>query len=634
MLTPQMATSTRLRDAVLRQGPSPGAIAALVLLLFGGAAALAMNPARDAYGIMGDESTYVAMALSLANEGDFRFDRRDLQRFYAIYGFGPEGIFLKKGAPLRLAFRSSFPFVAIERAPERAGERLYFGKAFIYGIVAAPFVALASANGLFLMNVALLALVVWLGYLYLAARGSPRAAIIYTVAFFGASCAVVYTAWLTPEILNLALVFVAYFCWLYKEAAPQQTNRWVGWLWTPRSDFVALVLLALATYSKPPNGLLFVPIVVSLFVRRRWWLGFAAGACFVVALAASFGFTAVVTGDPNYQGGERNTFYGTFPFQTRQLTFETAGGVEMATNDFENDESFERTLFWPRFRANAWYFVSGRHFGFLPYFFPGVVAIALYLWRPRDGTVWQAAIAGAVAATALWFVVKLPFSWSGGGGPVGNRYFLSIYPAIFFLLPPLRSAWPSIVALAGGVLFIGHILVQPVFAAKHPWVTSQRGLLRMLPVELTMPDDLPVRLRLDRARLSYGDPQMLLYLVDENAFNPEPAGVWIAGRARADVVVRSEAVGDVQVRLVSPVANDVVIDAGRANVRVHLEPDVPASVRVPAKWVQARFGSAACLLSVTTSEGFVPRLSDPASSDSRFLGVLLNFTVGAAPHAE
>jgi len=624
MLIPRMPT----------RRPSPGAIAALVLLLVGGVAALAMNPARDAYGIMGDESTYVAMALSLPNEGDLRFDRRDLQRFYAIYGVGPEGIFLKKGAPLALAFRSSFPFVALERAPERAGERLYYGKAFVYAIVAAPFVLLASANGLFLMNVVLLAVVVWLGYLYLAARGSPSAAIIYTVAFFGASCAIVYAAWLTPEILNLALVFIAYFCWLYKEVAAPRAGRWVRWLWTPRGDFIALALLALATYSKPPNGLLFVPIVIWWWTRRRWLFGVAAGVWFVVALAGAFALTAVITGDPNYQGGERNTFYGTFPFQSRQLTFATAGGVEMATNDFENDESFERAVFWPRFRANVWYFLAGRHFGFVPYFFPGVVTIALYLWRRREGTIWQASIAAAVAATVLWFVIKLPFSWSGGGGPVGNRYFLSVYPAIFFLLPPLRSAAPSVVALAGGVLFIGHILVQPVFAAKHPWVTSQRGALRLLPVELTMPDDLPVRLRLDRARLDYGDPRMLLYLIDDNAFNPEPNGIWIAGRARADVLVRSEAAGDLQVRLLSPIANDVVVGAGRASVRVHLEPDVPSDVRVPAKWLQSRIGSTACLLSVSTSDGFVPRLSDPASSDSRFLGVLLNFTVAASPHSE
>ena len=624
MLTPHMPT----------RRPSPGAIAALVLLLFGGAASLAMNPARDAYGIMGDEATYVAMALSLSGEGDLRFDRRDLQRFYEVYGVGPEGIFLKRGAPLRPVWRSSFPFVAVERAPDRARERLYYGKAFLYALAGAPFTALAGVNGLFLMNVVLLSACIWLGYLYLSARGAPSAALVYTIAFFGASCVIVYGAWLTPEILNLSLVFFAYFCWLYKEVAPPHEGRWVRWLWTPRSDFVALGLIALATYSKPPNGLLFAPIVFSYLMRRRWRLGTAAGAWFAVALAAGFLFTAVVTGDPNYQGGERNTFYGTFPFQSRQLTFETAGGVEMATNDFENDESFERALFWPRFRANAWYFVMGRHFGFLPYFFPGVVAVLLYAWRRRESTRWQAAIAAAVAVTALWFVVKLPFSWSGGGGPVGNRYFLSVYPAVFFLLPAMRSIVPAVVSLAGGALFIGHIIVQPVFAAKHPWVTSQRGALRLLPVELTMADDLPVRLRLDRARLNYGDPRMLLYLVDDNAFNPEPDGIWIAGRARADILVRSELQGDFQVRLVSPVANDVVVGAGRSSVTVRLEPGVPATVRVPAKWIQSRLGSAACLLSVRTSDGFVPRLSDAASNDARFLGVLLNFSVAGAPHAE
>jgi hypothetical protein len=624
MLTPQMLT----------RRPSPGAIAALVLLLFGGAASLAMDPARDAYGIMGDEATYVGMALSAAGEGDFRFDRRDLQRFYAIYGSGPEGIFLKKGAPLRPALRSSFPFVVLERAPDRAGERLYFGKAFIYGIVAAPFALFAGVQGLFLMNVALLAAVVWLGYVYLAARGSPVASVIFTLAFFVASCAIVYSVWLTPEILNLSLVFVAYFCWLYKEAAPARGGRWIAWLWTARSDFVALLLIAVATYSKPPNGLLFLPIVVSFWTRRRFVLGTVAGAWFLVALAGSFGLTAVITGDPNYQGGERSTFYGTFPFQSRQLTYESAGRVTMATNDFENDESFDRTLFWPRFRANSWYFVMGRHFGFLPYFFPGVVAIALFVWRWREGTKLQAAIALAVAATALWFVIKLPFSWSGGGGPVGNRYFLSIYPAIFFLLPALRSVVPALVALAGSVLFIGHIVVQPVFAAKHPWVTSQRGALRLLPVELTMPDDLPVRLRLDRARLNYGEPPVLLYLVDENAFNPEPDGIWIAGDARADILVRSDRFENLNVRLLSPIANEVVIGAGRGSQTVRLEPGVPANVRVSAKWIQARAGSAACLLSVSAADGFVPRLNDPASGDSRYLGVLLNFTVGPPPQSE
>lgn len=613
-------------DAPTRR-PSPGAVAALIFVLLGGTAALAMDPARDAYGIMGDEATYVAMALSLASDGDFRFDRRDLQRFYATYGSGPDGIFLKKGAPLRPVLRSAFPFVTLERAPERGGERLYYGKAFAYAILAAPFVALAGVNGLFLFNVVLLAGVLWAGYAYLAARGTPSAAVIFAAAFFGASCVIVYGAWLTPEILNLSLVFFAYFCWLYKEVAPPRQSRWTAWLWTPRSDVAALALLGIATYSKPPNGLLFVPIVLWLWWRRRWLAGVLAGLIFVAFLAGGFALTAVVTGDPNYQGGRRNSFYGTFPFQSHQHTFDTAGGVVMATEDLGTSEVLDHAVFWRRLSANARYFFVGRHFGFLPYFFPGVVAVALYFRRIRESAFWQTAIAVTVGLTALWLVVNLPFSWSGGGGPVGNRYFLSVYPALFFIVPTSRSVWPGVAALVGGALFIGHIMVQPVFAAKHPWVTSQRGLLRLLPVELTMSEDLPVRLRPMRARLDYGNPRMLLYLLDEHAYNPGPDGIWIAGDARADLLVRSDVQGDVRVRLHSPIANEVTVSAGRGSVEVSLEPGVPTEVRVPAKWVQARLGSAACLLSVRTSDGFVPRLTEPASSDSRFLGVLINFDV-------
>ena len=46
---------------------------------------------------------------------------------------------------------------------------------------------------------------------------------------------------------------------------------------------------------------------------------------------------------------------------------------------------------------------------------------------------------GAVIATAAWFVIEVPFSWSGGGGPVGNRYFLGTYGVFLFLVPPLQT---------------------------------------------------------------------------------------------------------------------------------------------------------------------------------------------------
>ena len=38
-----------------------------------------------------------------------------------------------------------------------------------------------------------------------------------------------------------------------------------------------------------------------------------------------------------------------------------------------------------------------------------------------------------------------PFTYSGGGGPVGNRYFLSFYPLFLFLTPALRGFGSAVV---------------------------------------------------------------------------------------------------------------------------------------------------------------------------------------------
>jgi hypothetical protein len=338
-------------------------------------------------------------------------------------------------------------------------------------------------------------------------------------------------------------------------------------------------------------------------------------------VVAGFGLTAWVTGDPNYQGGDRKTFYSAFPFDDANATFDNRG-LSMSTNEVGLEETLEREVFWPRLRANLRYFVIGRHFGFVPYYFPGVLIVTLALWRWRSLRFWHVLTLATVAVTAGWLVTNLPFSWSGGGGPSGNRYFLSIYPALFFLMPPLRSVLPGLAAWAGGAVFISHILLNPLVAAKNPWLTSQRGLLRWLPVELTMINDLPVQLNLSRARLSDpGDPDVLLYLIDAKTFSPDAMGIWVAGRARGEIIVRAGAPGGyLRVTLHSPVRNTVTVTAGGAARRLSLQPGSTTEVQVPARWVQAS-GSLACLLSVSTEEGFVPHLLDPRSRDDRFLGV-------------
>src|SRR5262249_12798122 len=146
---------------------------------------------RAAYGVKSDEATYVAATLSAAYDGNFSFDRRDLERFSGLYHSGPEGIFLKRG---------------------RANQ-LYFAKSLIYPAIAAPLVRLFGLNGMLLLHVLLLAAVVACGYSFLAARGSRAVAALFTAAFIGASVVPVYVVFLLPEILTFSLVFVGYFFW-------------------------------------------------------------------------------------------------------------------------------------------------------------------------------------------------------------------------------------------------------------------------------------------------------------------------------------------------------------------------------------------------------------------------------------
>jgi hypothetical protein len=74
------------------------------------------------------------------------------------------------------------------------------------------------------------------------------------------------------------------------------------------------------------------------------------------------------------------------------------------------------------------------------------------------------------------------------------------------------------------------------------------------------------------------------------------------------------------VTLESPIRNRVTVSAGGGSTTVDLEPLRPEIVIAEAEGVQTGRGWA-CVLSIRTASGFVPRLVDPQSNDSRYLGV-------------
>jgi hypothetical protein len=599
------------------------ALIGVILLVVALAAAISVDVVRAAYDIKGDESTYVAMTLSLAYDGDLSYQRRDLERFWGLYKQGPEGVFLKRGKQFRMRVRATPPFVRIYNdTQEPRTDRLFFAKAMAYSIVAAPFVRLLGLNGFLVFHVLLLAVACVCGYRFLAATAPPAMALGFVLAFFCASVVPVYVVFLTPEIFNLVLVFVAYYLWLYKEVTRPASRFLAG----TGSDVAAALLLAVAAYMKPTNLPLAVPLVLLLWWRRQMLQGLIVGLVFVAATGGLFFGNALVTGEFNYQGGDRSTFYGRFPFDGSSPNAWDARAL-VTTNDSDAAVVLEPSELVNRFGNNLKYFLIGRHFGFVPYFFPGVVALLAWALSSERLVAWRVLNLIGVAASTIVLLVFLPYTWSGGGGPPGNRYFLSVYPAIFFVIPPI--AWPGTVVLAwiGGALFTAKMLINPFAAAKFTWETTQRGFARRLPVELTMANDLPVMLDTSlRGRIPYGqDPQLLLYFLDQHAFPPEPPGMWVAGDGRAEIIVRCEDVIDhLTVTAFSPIRTVFSMSMGARTVTHQLEPRKPVTFDVPARGVRG-LNSYAYLMTALSSDGFTPRLQDPNSKDSRNLAVLVNF---------
>ena len=133
-----------------------------------------------------------------------------------------------------------------------------------------------------------------------------------------------------------------------------------------------------------------------------------------------------------------------------------------------------------------------------------------------------------------------------------------------------------------------------------------------------------------RAHAWFSD--VLMYFLDEHAHTPEKIdsegheGVWIAGNGRADILIRTDwPLDHLKITAQSPIRTTFIVSLGGAESRVSLEPGRPVTFDVPAAGVRD-LRSYAYLLRAQSTEGFTPRLRDPANPDPRNLGVLMQFT--------
>jgi hypothetical protein len=637
-----MVRETETVAAVKAAAESPdfrlGGVLALVLLAVYGGVALTVDFPRAAIGIQSDEATYYMMGHSLAEDGDLTYRRQDLERVWKEFSSGPTGLFLKRGRDVLeggAMLRPPFVWFRTQADPDPA--RFFYGKSFIYPVFAAPFVKIFGTNGFLLFHALLLAGVAWCAFLFLHARAPAIPSAVVAGAFIMATVVPVYYVWITPELFNFALGFFAYFCWLYKEVAPRERMPW-GLRWTAgaRSDLAAAVLLGIATFSKPSNALLFVPLALWLIWRRRPARLIVASALFVGVAAGLFAINTAISGEWNYQGGERRTYYWEFPFQTPRSTFET--GTPMARDEAQGDVILQESVFWTNFGNNLkWYFV-GRYSGLIAYFFPAVFALVAFLAGARNRPVWQWLVLASGLAQILLFVITLPYTWFGGGGSVGNRYFMGFYGIFLFLLPPIASAAVAIVPWIVGGIFMAKLVLNPFATSVAPGVYTESGPLRMLPVELSNVNDLPINTERSERVVWFGDdpdrqagtkdPGFQIYFLDRNAFREADKSFWVKGESRADFLIKTD-------RLMKRLTLTLTAGPVPATVRADLE-GRSQEVEIPAgdsRQITFAMGRGFPYMknddgkprfvwtaSVSSSTGFVPLFTE-GGADTRFLGV-------------
>lgn len=603
-----------------------GIVAALVVFAIYGGLALFVDPVnvrRTPFdptatpGFQSDEATYYLMGHSLAKDFDLEYRHEDIERVRREFPLGPDGVFLKRGVT--------------GGVPDPDPSRLFFGKSFVYPLVAAPLVVVFGTKGFYVLNAALLALAFLCAYLFLSARSPVSVSLVLAGGFLFPSVVPVYWAWITPELFNCALSLAAYFCWLYKFVAPENSSPKSAWLRTSTSDIVAAVIVGILTFSKVTNGLLGVPMGLWWLWKRDWRRASGIAVAFVLSTSVFWGANLAISGEWNYQGGhDRQTCYDTFPLETPEITLNACAPRQ--TSKALTDVWFDKEMFWHNLRANLGYFVIGRYGGVVAYFFPFVFGVVSLLAAGRRRMPWQWLVLGGIVLQTIVFLITLPYTYLGDGGSVGNRYFMGVYGISVFLMPPLRSLAASLVPWLVGGIFMTPLVLSPFDTSVRPADRAFKGPLRLLPVELTNYNGLPVMA--ERAVMEdwFGaTPQhpgfQLLYL-DKNSWLQEADGLsfWTRGKSRAEMLVRTnELERRIQFKLsAGPLPTVIDIDLEGHRARVRLDPDRSAIVQLAPgpgfrfKNVQGQI-SYIWRLAITTDTGFNP--AETGSPDNRFLGV-------------
>lgn len=424
--------------------------------------------------LKGDEPAYYLAALSVARDGDLRCETRDLHRLF-----------------------DAFPHLAVDNVILMSMDgwnTIYFGKPIIYSVLTAPLADHFGSRGMVAFNMALLVGMIWMGFFYLRHISSEGLAAFFSTSFFLLSVAFAYVFWLHTEVLNMFSIMACLYLAATVEnraGSPVVARVFGGWarpLWSGAA-------LSLAVYNKPMLVAMAIPALY-LFARRLGkktviaWLG-----AFALALAAQAGLAWTVTGTPTpYLGTSRVGFQ----IENPDKLDEVVRPFQRPTAVNERQSSWDWLArvpdLFPRMLAeNVGYFLIGRHTGLFVYMPFSLICLALFLLHDRR-SVFRWLLLICLAGLAFFFLVWIYFNWHGGGGFIGNRYYVNLYPAFLFLVPRIRPVGVLLVGYALGGLFLAPIVFF-TYGTPVPFPTLQahvRGAAyQFLPQELSIARQVP-----------------------------------------------------------------------------------------------------------------------------------------------
>ena len=403
--------------------------------------------------LVGDEATYAMEAASLAWDFDLAYTRADYDRFVRQWGGPPDGVILQSSD---------------------GGAHVTYGKPFLYALLVAPFVRLAPLHGALVANALMLAAAALLAARTLRLRLGAVAPFAVAVLVFG-SVAFAYVFWVHADVLLLAATAAGFAVVYGDDRATVPRGMQVPALYGgepggggPAGDgrrwrrlgrwALAGALLAVPGAFRPFYLALLLPAALAVPAgrRRQGVSALAAGALALLLLTA--GAQRAAGGDWSSYSGQRLGFYPRtgypgvdFPASAWNQKLRQWGNASWTQEGAFDPSSSPRLWGW-----NVLYFLAGRDVGVLPYFLP--LLLAALAFRPDRGR-WALPLAVAVAAGC--FLLVRPFNFYGGGGAIGNRYFLPLYPALWFMAArPLRTAT---VALAAA---LASLFLWPLW--RHP----------------------------------------------------------------------------------------------------------------------------------------------------------------------